>query len=328
MTARDDRAVYEREGIDVVYTWVDGSWPGYAELLQAHSAVPLDLNPNRFRDNLDMLKYSMRSLARFAPWVRRVFVVTARPQVPAWLDIDSADVSLVHHNEIFDAEHLPNFNSLAIVSNLHRIEGLSRRFLYFEDDRLLGRPVALGDFMEADGRIRVFERFSAEDNAWRHESPKLSLWGSVVARSNHLLNERYGRRWHGSMHSAPVMIDRATYQRCVETWPGEVERTRASRFRSPGNIALEHLYPYYVVNEGEGVLTPKGEVYRDTSYIGLDNNEPLAALGLARLRLRRAKFYCMNDNFGDDPNPRVVARTRRYLEEMLPTPSRFERTTA
>ena len=45
-----------------------------------------DLNPNRYRDNLSILKYSLRSLERFAPWIRRVFLVTCRPQKPAWLD--------------------------------------------------------------------------------------------------------------------------------------------------------------------------------------------------------------------------------------------------
>ncbi len=52
--------------IDVVYTWVDGAAPGYAELLGRYAQSGHDLNPNRYRDNLDLLKYSLRSLERYA----------------------------------------------------------------------------------------------------------------------------------------------------------------------------------------------------------------------------------------------------------------------
>ncbi len=106
------------EPIDVVYTWVDGSTPGYAELLQQHARRAIDLNPNRFRNNLDILKYSLRSLQTHAPWIRKVYVVTTRPQVPHWLDTSAHGLTLLHHEEVFDLEDLPTFNSFAIVCNL------------------------------------------------------------------------------------------------------------------------------------------------------------------------------------------------------------------
>jgi len=317
--------VTANERFDVVYTWVDGAFPGYPELLQRFADKTLDLNPNRFRDNLEMLKYSIRSVERHAPWMNRLYIVTTRPQVPEWLDRDAPGVTVIHHDEIFDPEYLPSFNSLAIVSNLHRIPGLSRRFVYFEDDVLLGRPVTVRDLFDEEGRIRIFERYTFEDNAWRHGSDKLSLWASVLARSNRLLNDRYGWRWHGSLHDAPIVMDKVLFGEMVESWKDEIARTRASRFRTFGNISLEHMFHYYLHYEGHAVFVPKWEVYRDTSYLGLGNSSPLTWLGLNRLRLRRPKFYCLNDNFGDHPNPRSVHLVKAYLEEKYPDPSRFER---
>src|SRR5262252_5838252 len=141
--------------IDIVYTWVDDAWPGYVEVLRQHASTRHDLNPNRTRDNLQLLKYSLRSLARFLPWVRRVYVVTCRPQTPPWLNTSA--VTLVHHDEFIQREHLPTFNSFAIVANLQRLPGIARRFVYVEDDRLFGRHVARSDFFTADGRICVYE---------------------------------------------------------------------------------------------------------------------------------------------------------------------------
>ena len=48
--------------IDIVYTWVDDAWPGYQALLGRYASTRHDLNPNRYRDNLELLRYNLRSL--------------------------------------------------------------------------------------------------------------------------------------------------------------------------------------------------------------------------------------------------------------------------
>ena len=42
----------------------------------------------RFTD-WDELKYSLRSLEKYAPWVRHVYVVT-NGQIPSWLDMENS----------------------------------------------------------------------------------------------------------------------------------------------------------------------------------------------------------------------------------------------
>lgn len=49
--------------------------------------------------------------------------------------------------EIFaNASHLPTFSSPAIESNLHKIPGLSDKFIYMNDDVMFGREVWPDDF--------------------------------------------------------------------------------------------------------------------------------------------------------------------------------------
>lgn len=104
-----------------------------------------DLVASRFADN-DELRYSLRSLERFAPWVRRVYVVT-NGQIPSWLNLDTPRLTLVTHEEIFpNRSHLPTYSSPAIETHLHRIPGLSQRFLYLNDDVFFGKEVWPEDF--------------------------------------------------------------------------------------------------------------------------------------------------------------------------------------
>ena len=110
---------------------------------------------NRFRDNSE-LRYSLRSLWRFAPWVRHVFIVT-NGQVPHWLNLDHPRLTLVSHSDIYpNRSHLPTFSSPSIESHLHRIPGLADLFVYFNDDVLLGNDVWPDDFLGARGAHKVY----------------------------------------------------------------------------------------------------------------------------------------------------------------------------
>ncbi|XP_012527636.1 N-acetylglucosamine-1-phosphotransferase subunits alpha/beta [Monomorium pharaonis] len=142
--------------IDVVYTWVNGSDPAFLESFQRHvPVVDLGAAASRFNDK-DELRYSLRSLEMYAPWVRHVYIVT-NGQIPSWLDMDNPRVTLVTHEDIFlNKSDLPTFSSPAIESHIHRIPGVSDKFLYFNDDVMLGAEVWPEDFITQAGGQKVY----------------------------------------------------------------------------------------------------------------------------------------------------------------------------
>lgn len=309
--------------IDVVYTWVDGAWPGYDDLLRHHASSRHDLNPNRYRDNIDVLKYSLRSLERFAPWVSRVWLVTCRPQAPCWLD--TAAVRLIHHDQFIPAADLPTFNSFAIVANLHRISEIARRFVYMEDDQLFGAPLTPGDFFDPSGRPLVYPKPWATSAPSRREAADLSPWNLALAYSNHLLAEQYGARRRVSVNHAPLAVDVESWGAMIDRWPDAFNRTSASRFRARSNVAPEHLYPHMLLEERLGARVPLATALRQTAYHPLNNVLTYQKIGLRRLRWQKPKFFCLNDDFGERPNPRVVEIVRQFLDGWFKGPSRFER---
>ncbi|KZC05291.1 N-acetylglucosamine-1-phosphotransferase subunits alpha/beta [Dufourea novaeangliae] len=142
--------------IDVVYTWVNGSDPTFLKSLKEHVPI-LDINTaaSRFSDK-DELRYSLRSLEMYAPWVRHVYIVT-NGQIPSWLDMDNPRVTLITHEDIFlNKSDLPTFSSPAIESHIHRIPGISDKFLYFNDDVMLGAEVWPEDFVTQAGGQKVY----------------------------------------------------------------------------------------------------------------------------------------------------------------------------
>ncbi len=310
--------------LDVVYTWVDDRFPGYLEELGRYSETPHDRNPNRTRDNLDLLRYSLRSLERFAPWVGHVYIVSCRPQVPGWIDRRADGLSLIHHDQIMPTELLPSFNSFAIVSHLDRIEGLSDRFLYIEDDMLLGAAVAPGDFFDSSGRLRLYPRLEWTPAAAGRQTEAQSPWNAALGESNHLLDQTFGTRRRRTVNHVPLAIDKLAWREMIAKWPEAFQATAKSRFRATGNVAPEFLYPYFMLNTARGRMGSLAATYRASFYLSLENN-PLAGLyGRTAIGLIKPKLIAMNDNFEARPEPAVVATTRRFLERLYPEKSRFE----
>ncbi|MCI4382136.1 hypothetical protein PGIGA_G00260210 [Pangasianodon gigas] len=114
-----------------------------------------DVSASRFEDN-EELRYSLRSVERHAPWVRHIFIVT-NGQIPSWLNLDNPRVTVVTHEEIFQNQsHLPTFSSPAIETHIHRIPGLSQKFIYLNDDVLFGKDVWPDDFYSHSKGQKVY----------------------------------------------------------------------------------------------------------------------------------------------------------------------------
>jgi len=114
------------------------------------------ISSSRFQDNSE-LQYSLRSIEKNAPWVRNIYIVT-NGQIPSWLNLDHPRIQVVPHDDIFrNKSHLPVFSSPAIESHLHQIPGLSKKFIYLNDDVLFGTEVWPDDFYSPGTGQKVFE---------------------------------------------------------------------------------------------------------------------------------------------------------------------------
>ncbi|WP_375686986.1 hypothetical protein [Pseudooceanicola sp. LIPI14-2-Ac024] len=312
-----------QDKIDVVYTWVDDTFPGYAEVLARHAGKPADTNPNRTRDNLDLLRYSLRSL-RHLPELGHVHLLTCRPQVPRWLDPGAPGLTVHHHDAVMDAGLLPTFNSFCIVSHLHLLPGLSDRFLYLEDDMLLLRPGLMAAMADPDGRPLSHFTTRATVPADRLK-PGDSPWNHALANADRALDAAYGPRpRHHAIHG-PRIIDKARFAQVLDRFAPEVAATRAARFRANDNVPPEYLYPHAAVDEGWHRAATRAESDTVEGYVSIDNVLPLTRLMMWRMERRRPLTATFNDNFGARPNPRVVAFMRRWLQARFPDPSPYER---
>ena len=122
--------------IDFVLPWVDDSDPTWQQSLREYAQSEKgDARPVRFRD-WGTLKYWFRGVEKFAPWVNNIYFITCG-HYPDWLNINHPKLRFLKHSDYIPEKYLPTFCSHTIELNLHRIESLSERFVYFNDDTFI-----------------------------------------------------------------------------------------------------------------------------------------------------------------------------------------------
>ena len=135
--------------IDFVITWVDGNDKEWQEEKSKYQQTDGDDNRVvRYRD-FDNLKYWFRAAEKYASWVNKIYFVTWG-HVPEWLNTEYSKIKVVNHKDFIPEEYLPTFSSHTIELNLHRIKGLSEKFVYFNDDIFINDFVKPTDFFKND----------------------------------------------------------------------------------------------------------------------------------------------------------------------------------
>jgi hypothetical protein len=281
--------------IDAVYTWVNHQDEHWQSLYQracsdfpdSGSAHETAKTMARFQNRNELL-YSIKSVKKYAPWVRYIYVVT-NCELPPELASDVQVIGVTHEAIFPDVSVLPNFNSRAIESNLHRIEGLSEKFLYFNDDFFLCRPVRQDDFFTHDGKVCVFP--SKHDMPYE-KTGVMSPFEHGALNACRLVYEETGYVARKRLHHAPYALSRSTLDEIENKYRPLIDATRTHKFRHNDDIPLAtSMHAYYCVAHDRGEL-------RDIACRYVDIGDPLFLLLVHPFSpLRRGKYmvFCMNE---------------------------------
>jgi UDP-glucose 4-epimerase len=321
----DPQASDVRFDIDIVFSWVDGADVEFqrarAKRMRSYVVGEGDDSEARFRQ-IDELKYALRSVYLFAPWVRKIFIVTDSPR-PAWLD-EHPSVQVVRSEEFFtDPDALPTHNSQAVESQLQHIEGLSEHFLYSNDDMFFGRPVQPSMFFSPGGVTKFIE---AQTRIGLGESdPGRSGFENAARVNRSLLTKRFDRLITRHLEHAAAPLRKSVLLELEREFPEDFARTQRSQFRSATDISVTNsLYHYYALMTGRAVQQDNAKVrYVDTTARWALNSLP------GMLKDREFDLFCLNDG----SFPEVSAEERAsivvdFLERYFPIRAPWEKPAA
>jgi Stealth protein CR2, conserved region 2/Stealth protein CR1, conserved region 1/Stealth protein CR3, conserved region 3/Stealth protein CR4, conserved region 4 len=311
---------YQRP-VDVVYTWVDGTdelWRQRKSKFINDGLGLSELADSRARyESRNELLYSIRSVVRYMPWVRNIYVVTDR-QVPSWF-ASTSRITIVDHSELFpDKSCLPVFNSHAIESVLHRIEGLSDIFVYFNDDLFVNQPIQIGELVSPGGVIRNFLSRHKVPVGPPSDRQVASEWGAINSARQLASLGSFVAPY--KLKHTPHVLSRIAMAELEKNLAVEFKKIRTMRFRSSEDIAPVFLGIYYAIWQGRAVAA-------QTNYRYLQTSSRIFAKKLRSLKKSTTvKFFCLNDNLPDDAQnwDEVGGLMKEYLELLFPDKSECE----
>ena len=308
--------------VDLVYLWVNGNdpeWQAKRNACIGTAETQRGVNcKGRYADN-DELKYSLRSVAQYASWIHKIYIVTDN-QVPSWLDTSNPKVRIVDHKEIMPEICLPCFNSAVIEHFLYNIPGLSEHFLYANDDMFVNRPVKPDDFFAQDGLpiVRFNRRPLRKFTLWFKEKVQgraLSNYVQTIRRSAEMVEKKYGIYYGGKTHHNIDAYLKSDYQHATQVFDSEIKATFANHVRSASDVQ-RNIYSYVALAEKRAHLhyvtqrtSFRFHIHRENHYKKLEKYNPM--------------LFCMNDSeFATDEDRKRMAD---FLSLRFPDKSQFEK---
>lgn len=327
--------------IDIVVPWVDQNDPTWQSEFRKFASENKngDSRQIRYRD-WGLLRYWFRGIEHFMPWINKVHFITAG-HLPEWIDLSNPKLNYVKHEDFIPNQYLPTFSANTIELNIHRINGLSDKFIYFNDDIFILRPVPIKRFFReglpcdlgvmtakpSDGGIihmaindlNIIDRhFSKRTQMRKFPQKWYSLRYGIGLINNTLLTP--WRDFSGFIDPhLPNAYLKSTLEEVWQSEPEVLDQTCLSRFRTNEDVN-QWLFRYWQLAKGQfhPLDTRKNSVSIDIT----DNNTSFISQMVTN---RKLDMICLNDNTEISDFDNIRKQLDESFERILPHKSLFEK---
>jgi len=138
--------IIEDEPIDIVIKYID-----LTDSSLVRKGIP---QIKKDKDN-EELKYACRSIIKYVPWVRKIFIIMPNEKVRYFKPIEEIKDKFVYIKDK-DLVGFDSANSAVFQFNLFRLAkyGISENFIYMDDDYFFGKELKKSDFFYYDEDIK------------------------------------------------------------------------------------------------------------------------------------------------------------------------------
>ena len=320
--------IIEKEPIDILIKYIDLSDP----FLKREGIKHI----KKDKDNGE-LRYSLRSIITFIPWVRKIFILMPNEKVSFLKPLNEINDKIVYIKDKdllgFDSESSTAFQY--VLFKLKKF-GISNNFLLMDDDYFIGNELKKTDFFYFDEfskkvlpiitslyfnfyEIQKFElisniffslKLNFNDSTLPHTP---SGWKSTKSRSLLFLMDQLGRPLinGGFDHNTiPVNInDIEEIYNLIYLKYKYSFITLNSIIRTKYDLQFQTLYITYCLNKYNRKVRPIYSKYYDL------RNVKNVTLG--------AKLFCINTGFTDYKESDFI-NLKEKLEELFPEPTKYE----
>lgn len=307
--------------VDLVFTWVNAEDPEWIKLYNDNTpSYKTDANSHSRFVSRNELKFALRSWDQYGDFINNIFIVS-NCQPPEWINLKHKKISWVFHEEILPDKALPTFNSHAIETSLHKIKGLSKYFIYSNDDLFLLKPLYKDDFYFSNGATRVrFESYGMVNGKVSKDSPD---YLNAARNCVKLIEEKFHvTPTHLTSHT-PQAMNVEVMNEIESSFPSSFENTQKNKFRTTEDISVtSFLYPHFAYITKEAVISPSNNIL-------VKNTQNYSKKFTRMLQQKKqnevtSDFLCINDGADSHLDTKWNNDIVRFLNDYYNVKSQYE----
>ena len=335
--------------IDFVVTWVDGEDTAWRQEKNKYERMDPSFKGGeensdcRYRND-GFLRYWFRSIEKNAPWVNTIHFVTCGHK-PEWLNEKHPKLNFVSHSDYIPSDFLPTFNSRTIELNLHRIKGLTERFVLFNDDTFLLLPVS-PDFYFKNGEpvldtdlsypkviygnygrtsfnnyCLINDSFDIKRSIWSNRGKWFNISSLGIKRAgnnilNYLVNKTLPVFQYGHV---PLPHLKSSFNEVWDEWPSIMNTTSMHKFRADDQV---NQCLFCAWNQAKGAFYPANKKRLGKRlWISPSKLDSI----LDTIKTKSISQICINDTRLNTEPEHCFAEIRKALQEVFPERSQFEK---
>lgn len=313
--------------VDIIVTWVNGDdtkrnkekemW--YTKLKSYDDNLKLQ------GTNHDEMKYLLRSIEYYMPWIKNIYIVISNQQPPEWLNVhDSMGIkahNIVEHNKgpkiiwvdesiIIPKENLPLFNSHAFETSLHKIPGLNEHFIYFCDDMMISQILKASDWFTKEGVVKIPLR------QIKKPALKKALYHSTARKHYEKVKKETGKSNIYNAQHAPKPMTITIMNETEKMFQEEWKYTRKSKFRSERDMSMYHASSYLAQATGEG----KRSSNLVNGFVCWSSNTFLNKSQLFFAKITKCNLISINSHTTIEKHEKAM---KEYMESLWPKSSKY-----
>lgn len=305
--------------VDLVYLWCDGNDASFAqqkrERMQQCGAELIGNDDCRYIQ-MDELKYSLRSVDKFMPWIHHIYIVTNK-QVPKWF-CQHEKITIVDHSEILPETALPCFNSQALECCLHKIPNLAEHFIYANDDCFVGRKLSPSFF---------FDQMTRPVVRWVNARPCDGLYWRTVQAAHDTIIRRFGISYENyESHHNMDAYTKTILTDCEKEFPELFHHTIHQPFRNE-SCMQRILFHMYALVKKQAVMKDVNRTFfqrvmKKLHLAYIDSYTLSNCCPLKHIEPNHPALFCINDCEISTDEDRI--RALDFLRKKFPRKSVYE----
>ena len=319
----DDELILEKEPIDVVIKYIDLSDPNLVR--EGIKQIKKD------QDN-EELRYSVRSILKNIPWIRKIFILMPNERVRFFKDPELINEKIVYVKDK-DVLGYDSSNSHAFQYRIWKMKefGLSDNIIYMDDDCFIGQPLKKSDFFYVENNKVVPAIINVNYEVQTNATAKKE-YSNLEKKVKLNKREQTSSRFMYSVYKtylffikyldSPIIVPYFTHNAIPSNLNDLKElydiiynsehrfATLDSKFRHTETLQFQASVVLYTYNKYKRKAHP-------LKYNYIDNDATV--YGKFNFPL-----YCINTGNNKDYAEISFAKTRLVMENLFPMPTEYE----